>query len=90
MVVSVRRFLKGVDEPVWVELLNAEYHDYASWWRGTTVEENLLDFSVKGRVEHGGCSSVYWWSLCARSSAYFFAFSSSPSFRCTSFILPST
>jgi len=41
MVVSVRRFLKGVDEPVWVELLNAEYHDYASWWRGTTVEEML-------------------------------------------------
>ncbi|HKZ94445.1 MAG TPA: GNAT family N-acetyltransferase [Candidatus Bathyarchaeia archaeon] len=41
IVVSVRRFLKGVDEPAWVELLNAEYRDYASWWRGTTVEEML-------------------------------------------------
>ncbi len=39
--VSIRRFLKGVDEPVWVELLNAEYVEYASWWRGTTVEEML-------------------------------------------------
>ena len=40
-IVNVRRFLKGVDEPVWVELLNAEYGEYASWWRGTTVEEML-------------------------------------------------
>jgi len=39
--VNVRRFLNGVDEPVWVELLNAEYREYASWWRGTTVEEML-------------------------------------------------
>ena len=38
---NVRRFLNGVDEPVWVELLNAEYREYASWWRGTTVEEML-------------------------------------------------
>jgi hypothetical protein len=38
-IVNVRRFLKGVDEPVWVELLNAEYREFASWWRGTTVEE---------------------------------------------------
>ncbi len=40
-IVNVRRFLKGVDEQVWVELLNAEYREYASWWRGTTVEEML-------------------------------------------------
>jgi mycothiol synthase len=40
-VVSVRRFLKGVDESVWVELMNAEYQDYVSWWRGTTAEEML-------------------------------------------------
>ena len=39
--VDVRRFLKGVDEPAWIELLNAEYRDYVSWWRGTTVEEML-------------------------------------------------
>jgi len=53
-VVSVRRFLKGVDEPVWVELMNAEYRDYVSWWRGTTVEEMLElekspDFDFEGR-----------------------------------------
>ncbi len=30
-----------MDEPVWVELLNAEYGEYASWWRGTTVEDML-------------------------------------------------
>jgi len=40
-IVNIRRFLKGMDEPVWVELLNAEYVEYASWWRGTTVEEML-------------------------------------------------
>ena len=40
-VVTVRRFLKGVDEPVWVELMDAEYRDYASWWRGMTVDDML-------------------------------------------------
>lgn len=39
--VAVRRFRKGIDEPALVELMNAEYRDYASWWRGTTVEEIL-------------------------------------------------
>jgi len=39
--VNVRRFLKGVDEPVWIELMNTEYREYASWWRGTTAEEML-------------------------------------------------
>jgi ribosomal protein S18 acetylase RimI-like enzyme len=39
--VNVRRFVKGVDEPAWVGLMNAEYRDYASWWRGVTVEEML-------------------------------------------------
>jgi ribosomal protein S18 acetylase RimI-like enzyme len=52
--VSVRRFLKDVDEPVWVELINAEYRDYVSWWRGTTVEEMLklekqAGFDFEGR-----------------------------------------
>jgi len=54
MIVNVRHFLKGMDEPVWVELLNTEYRDYVSWWRGTTVEEMLelekrADFDFKGR-----------------------------------------
>jgi ribosomal protein S18 acetylase RimI-like enzyme len=39
--VTVRRFLKGGDESALVELMNAEYREYASWWRGTTVEEIL-------------------------------------------------
>ena len=39
--VSVRRFSRNADEPVWVELMNAEYRDYVSWWRGTTAEEML-------------------------------------------------
>ncbi len=52
--VNVRRFLKGVDEPVWVELMNAEYREYASWWRGTTAEEMLeheknASFDFEGR-----------------------------------------
>ena len=51
---SVRRFVKGADEPVWVDLLNAEYRDYVSWWRGTTVEEMLQlekspSFDFEGR-----------------------------------------
>jgi len=53
-VVSIRGFLKGLDEPVWVELLNAEYRDYVSWYRGTTAEEMLelekhSDFDFEGR-----------------------------------------
>lgn len=51
---SVRSFLKGADEPVWVKLLNEEYREYASWWRSTTVEEMLEheknpDFDFEGR-----------------------------------------
>jgi mycothiol synthase len=52
--VNVQRFVKGVDERAWVELMNAEYRDYASWWRGTTVDEMLEhekspDFDFVGR-----------------------------------------
>jgi len=52
--VSVRRFLKGVDEPAWVELMNVEYRDYVSWWRGTTAKEMLElekspSFDLEGR-----------------------------------------
>ena len=42
---NVRRFQRGVDEPAWVELLNAEYGEFASWWRGTTVEEIVREGS---------------------------------------------
>jgi len=31
--------VKGVDEPVWVEVLDAAYKEYESWWRGINVEE---------------------------------------------------
>ncbi len=33
--------MKGTDEPALVELMNAEYREYTSWWRGTTIEEIL-------------------------------------------------
>ena len=36
---NIRRFVKGADEPVWVEVLSAAYKEYESWWRGITVEE---------------------------------------------------
>lgn len=36
---TVRRFLRGVDEAIWTEILNAEYQEYKSWWRGTTADE---------------------------------------------------
>lgn len=39
---DIRRFVKGADEPAWVEILNAAYEEYESWWRGITVEEMLL------------------------------------------------
>jgi len=53
--VNIRGFLKGVDEPAWVELLNAEYREYASWWRGITVDDMLEleespDFDFEGRL----------------------------------------
>jgi len=31
--------VKGADEPVWVEVLNAAYKEYEVWWRAVTVEE---------------------------------------------------
>ena len=39
---NMRRFVKGVDEPVWVEVLNAAYKGREDW-RAITVEELLLE-----------------------------------------------
>lgn len=36
---NIRRFVKGVDEPTWVGVLNAAYKEYGSWWRGITIDE---------------------------------------------------
>ena len=51
---NIRQFEKGVDEPVWVEVLNAAYREHEDWWRATTVEELLLEekqpsFDLEGR-----------------------------------------
>lgn len=51
---NIRRFVKGADEPVWVEVLNVAYKEYESWWRAITVEEMLLaekrpNFDFEGR-----------------------------------------
>jgi mycothiol synthase len=53
VVLGIRRFVKGTDEPVWVEVLNAAYKEYEDW-RAITVEEMLLDekrpnFDFEGR-----------------------------------------
>ena len=51
---NIRRFVKGIDEPVWVEMLNASRKDREDW-RAVTVEEMLVDekenpnFDVEGR-----------------------------------------
>jgi len=50
----------------------------------------LRFFLLEGCALLRRCSAAYFWSLFARSSAYFLAFSSSPSLRCISSILPST
>lgn len=52
--VTVRSFVKGLDEPAWVQLTNEEYREFSSWWRGTTVEEVLeleksADFDLDSR-----------------------------------------
>ena len=51
---NIRRFVKSADEPAWVEVLNAAYKEYESWWRGITVEEMLErerrpNFDFEGR-----------------------------------------
>jgi mycothiol synthase len=53
MMLNMRRFVKDVDEPVWVEVLNAAYKEREDW-RAVTVEEWLLDakrpgFDFEGR-----------------------------------------
>jgi mycothiol synthase len=52
--VSIRPFLRGEDEAAWAEVLNAEYKEYESWWRGTTADEMLElekhpSFDLEGR-----------------------------------------
>lgn len=51
---NIRQFVQCADAPVWVEILNAAYEEYESWWRGVTVEEMLLaekrpNFDFEGR-----------------------------------------
>ena len=51
--ISFRRFVRGVDEPVWVEVLNSAYRDREDW-RAFTVEEFLQEqkrpnFDFEGR-----------------------------------------
>ena len=50
---NIRQFVKGLDEPVWVEVLNSAYKEYEDW-RAITTEELLLDekrpnFDFEGR-----------------------------------------
>lgn len=54
MVLHIRSFVKGEDEPVWVEVLNAAYKEYEAWWRVVTAEEMLHEekgpeFDPQGR-----------------------------------------
>ncbi len=54
---NMRRFAKGVDEPVWVEVLNAARKDREDW-RAITAEEMLLqekgpEFDFEGRFIAG-------------------------------------
>jgi len=54
MMLNIRRFVRDVDEPVWVEVLNAAYKERVDW-RAVTVEEMLLQekgdpsFDLEGR-----------------------------------------
>ena len=57
---NIRRFVRDVDEPIWVQVLNAAYKERVDW-RAVTVEEMLLDakrpgFDFEGRfiAELGG------------------------------------
>lgn len=50
---SIRGFVRGADEPIWVRVLNAAYKEYEDW-RAITVEEMLLEekrpnFDFEGR-----------------------------------------
>ena len=60
MMLNIRRFVRDVDERVWVQVLNAAYKERVDW-RAVTVEEMLLDakrpgFDFEGRfiAELGG------------------------------------
>ncbi|MFX1598913.1 MAG: GNAT family N-acetyltransferase [Promethearchaeota archaeon] len=41
--IDIRQFARDVDEPDWVEVLNAAYKEFEVWWRDTTVDEMLLE-----------------------------------------------
>lgn len=54
MMLHIRPFVKGEDEVVWVEVLNAAYKEYDAWWRAITAEEMLQEekgpeFDPEGR-----------------------------------------
>lgn len=36
---NIRSFVKDVDEPIWVEVINAAWREYEVWWRAISVEE---------------------------------------------------
>ena len=51
--IIIRQFVKGADEPVWVDVLNVAYKEYEDW-RAINVEEFVLDekrpnFDFEGR-----------------------------------------
>jgi len=50
---KIRRFVQGVDEPVWVEVLNASHKDREDW-RAITVEEMLLQEKENPSFDPGG------------------------------------
>jgi len=50
---NIRRFVKGRDEPAWVEVLNAAYREYEIWWRAITVKE-LREREKRPNFDSGG------------------------------------
>lgn len=50
----IRRFVKGTDEPGWVEVLNATYKEFEAWWMGVTSVEEMLEAEKRPNFDFGG------------------------------------
>jgi len=51
---QIRRFVKGVDEQVWVEVLNATYKEYGAWWMGVITVEEMLEEEKRPNFDFEG------------------------------------
>ena len=50
----IRQFVRGIDEQVWVEVLNATYKEYEAWWMCVITVEEMLEAAKRPNFDFEG------------------------------------